>query len=121
MKNQVWQRFRHPNDFHHTAKQTEHDTKAASVRGANPSVADAAKNVCTRDVVCSIRESILIYPTDSVKLSLANAGWHCVCNGTSRVNVHIGYDVLEITRADMLRMNIRRILKCKTALLVVAS
>lgn len=82
MKNQVWQQFRHPNDFHHTAKQTEHDTKAASVRGANPSVADAAKNVCTRDVVCSIRESILIYPTDSVKLSLANAGWHCVCNGT---------------------------------------
>lgn len=44
-----------------------------------------------------------------------------MCNGTSRVNVHIGYDVLEITRADMLRMNIRRILKCKTALLVVAS
>lgn len=38
-------------DFHHTAKETEHDTDSASVRGANPSVADVAKNVYTPDTV----------------------------------------------------------------------
>lgn len=50
--------FYHPNDFHHTATQIEHDTKTASVRGANPSVANAAKNVCTHDAVRSVHKSI---------------------------------------------------------------
>lgn len=45
-------------DFHHTAKEAEHDTDTAIVRGANPSVANVAKNVCTHDTVV-LDESIL--------------------------------------------------------------
>lgn len=36
-------------NFHHTAKETEHDTDCAGVRGVNPSVANVAKNVHTHD------------------------------------------------------------------------
>lgn len=38
-------------DFHHTAKETEHDTDSASVEGANPTAANVAKNVYTHDTV----------------------------------------------------------------------
>lgn len=52
-ENELEQMLCPPEAFHHTAKEAQHgtDTASVSVRGANPSVANAAKYVCSHDSV----------------------------------------------------------------------